>query len=183
MFCQVPRLEQIFLGDNRLMDFDFRIDCLPELRYIDLERNMIFRYDFVNCVIYLKVFWCGDINNRNWIQSVRSIWIDKTYKAKKVCDIFEAIYNTSYFSRLTDEAMTRLDAFSNKKGSVLEINMKENPFACDCRSEAFIHWLNLTKINVTNSLNYTCFDGYPRTNIEKRLQEVGTSCHNGAIFC
>lgn len=56
VFCQLPKIEQILLGDNRLVDFDFRIDCLPELRYLDLERNMISRYDFVNCVIKFKVF-------------------------------------------------------------------------------------------------------------------------------
>lgn len=87
------------------------------------------------------------------------------------------------FSRLTDEAMTRLDAFSNKKGSVLQINMEENPFVCDCRSKAFIHWLNSTEIDVLRSTTYKCVDGYPRTNIEKHLQEVGTSCHNGTILC
>ncbi|XP_064093308.1 trophoblast glycoprotein-like [Macrobrachium nipponense] len=43
VFCQLPDLEQLLLGDNRLQDLDFRIDCLPNLRYIDLERNMISR--------------------------------------------------------------------------------------------------------------------------------------------
>lgn len=43
VFCQLPDLEQLLLGDNRLKDLDFRIDCLPNLRYIDLERNMISR--------------------------------------------------------------------------------------------------------------------------------------------
>ncbi|XP_045611632.1 trophoblast glycoprotein isoform X2 [Procambarus clarkii] len=41
VFCQLEYLEQVLLGDNRLIDFDFRIDCLHSLRYIDLERNMI----------------------------------------------------------------------------------------------------------------------------------------------
>ncbi|XP_068212968.1 phospholipase A2 inhibitor [Palaemon carinicauda] len=43
VFCQLPDLEQLLLGDNRLKDLDFHIDCLHKLRYIDLERNMIFR--------------------------------------------------------------------------------------------------------------------------------------------
>ncbi|KAK7085123.1 hypothetical protein SK128_006931 [Halocaridina rubra] len=43
VFCDLVKLEQIMLGDNRLTDFDFTIDCLPELRFIDLERNMISR--------------------------------------------------------------------------------------------------------------------------------------------
>lgn len=41
VFCQLPALEQLLLGDNRLIDIDFQIDCLHSLRYIDLERNMI----------------------------------------------------------------------------------------------------------------------------------------------
>ncbi|KAK8406088.1 hypothetical protein O3P69_007066 [Scylla paramamosain] len=44
VFCQLPKLEQLLLTDNRLRDFDFRIDCLHSLRYINLERNMITRF-------------------------------------------------------------------------------------------------------------------------------------------
>ncbi|KAK3896135.1 hypothetical protein Pcinc_000184 [Petrolisthes cinctipes] len=41
IFCQLPALEQLHLGQNRLFDFDFRIDCLHSLLYIDLEMNII----------------------------------------------------------------------------------------------------------------------------------------------
>ncbi|XP_045129006.1 phospholipase A2 inhibitor-like isoform X2 [Portunus trituberculatus] len=44
VFCQLPKLEQLLLTDNRLRDFDFSIDCLHSLRYINLERNMITRF-------------------------------------------------------------------------------------------------------------------------------------------
>lgn len=43
VFCQLPKLQDLFLTDNRLRDFDFRIDCLHSLRNINLERNMIAR--------------------------------------------------------------------------------------------------------------------------------------------
>ncbi|CAL4187018.1 unnamed protein product, partial [Meganyctiphanes norvegica] len=43
VFCQLPALTQLMLGDNRITDMDFVIDCLQELYYIDLERNNIAR--------------------------------------------------------------------------------------------------------------------------------------------
>lgn len=41
IFCQLPALEQLYLGDNRLFDLDFRIDCMQDLNYIDLQHNSI----------------------------------------------------------------------------------------------------------------------------------------------
>lgn len=41
IFCQLPSLEQLYLGDNRLFDLDFRIDCMPDINYIDLQHNSI----------------------------------------------------------------------------------------------------------------------------------------------
>nr|XP_053648363.1 trophoblast glycoprotein-like [Cherax quadricarinatus] len=115
VFCQLQELEQVLLGDNRLIDFDFRIDCLHSLIYIDLERNMI--------------------------------------------------------SRLSDQAMADLDDFMKSKPR-LEIKLDDNPFVCDCRSKNFINWLNTTSVKVKNWENYKCVDGYPKSNIGKRLIEV-----------
>ena len=43
LFCQLPELEQLYLGDNRLSDIDFRINCMSRLNYIDVQRNSINR--------------------------------------------------------------------------------------------------------------------------------------------
>lgn len=117
VFCELVSLEQILLGDNRLTDFDFRIDCLPDLRYIDLERNMI--------------------------------------------------------SRLSSEAMTRLDAFQHRKNqSRLQIKLDENPFDCDCRSQGFLEWLKTTEVEIMHWKDYDCIDGYPNINVGKTFSTV-----------
>lgn len=39
VFCDLPHLEDLHLGDNNLKDLNFNITCLHRLRYLDLERN------------------------------------------------------------------------------------------------------------------------------------------------
>ena len=43
IFCELKALQQLYLGDNKLSDLDFRLDCMPDLTYVDLQRNMIKR--------------------------------------------------------------------------------------------------------------------------------------------
>ncbi|KAK2715870.1 hypothetical protein QYM36_010437 [Artemia franciscana] len=44
MFCQLPALMDLYLGDNKLSSFDVELDCLKHLRYIDLESNMFAKF-------------------------------------------------------------------------------------------------------------------------------------------
>ncbi|XP_067000580.2 trophoblast glycoprotein isoform X2 [Anabrus simplex] len=41
IFCDLPNLMDLHLGDNELKRIDFNIECLPHLRFLDLERNSI----------------------------------------------------------------------------------------------------------------------------------------------
>lgn len=41
MFCDLPELRELHLGDNQLTDINFSLDCLRQLRYLDLEFNKI----------------------------------------------------------------------------------------------------------------------------------------------
>jgi len=41
MFCDLPELLDIYLGDNQLMDISFSLECLRKLRYVDLSYNKI----------------------------------------------------------------------------------------------------------------------------------------------
>ncbi|KOC60963.1 Trophoblast glycoprotein [Habropoda laboriosa] len=40
VFCDLPNLLDIYLGDNELTAFHFNISCLPKLRFLDLQRNL-----------------------------------------------------------------------------------------------------------------------------------------------
>ncbi|XP_025203663.1 trophoblast glycoprotein [Melanaphis sacchari] len=41
VFCQLPRLLDLHLSNNQLTGINFDIKCLPHLRFIDLEGNLI----------------------------------------------------------------------------------------------------------------------------------------------
>lgn len=41
VFCPLPRLLDIHLSNNQLTGIDFNINCMPNLRFIDLEGNRI----------------------------------------------------------------------------------------------------------------------------------------------
>lgn len=44
VFCDLPSLRDLHLGDNFLKDINFEVNCLKNLRFLDLERN---KFDFV----------------------------------------------------------------------------------------------------------------------------------------
>lgn len=39
VFCDIPNLRDLHLGDNMLIEINFNIICLKNLRFLDLERN------------------------------------------------------------------------------------------------------------------------------------------------
>lgn len=39
VFCDLPQLEDLYLGDNSLRELNFNLTCLHHLRFLDLERN------------------------------------------------------------------------------------------------------------------------------------------------
>lgn len=39
VFCDLPNLEDLHLGDNNLKELNFNVICLHHLRFLDLERN------------------------------------------------------------------------------------------------------------------------------------------------
>ncbi|KAJ3640802.1 hypothetical protein Zmor_027342 [Zophobas morio] len=47
VFCDLPDLHDIYLGDNNIPSLNFNVRCLKKLRYLDLENNNIdkFRQD------------------------------------------------------------------------------------------------------------------------------------------
>uniref|UniRef100_T1PHS4 Leucine Rich repeat protein n=1 Tax=Musca domestica TaxID=7370 RepID=T1PHS4_MUSDO len=44
VFCDLPSLRDLHLGDNYLKDINFDVACLKNLRFLDLERN---KFEFV----------------------------------------------------------------------------------------------------------------------------------------
>lgn len=51
VFCDLRNLTDLYIGDNELKELNFDIECLPNLRFIDLQANKIERFtekDFIS---------------------------------------------------------------------------------------------------------------------------------------
>ncbi len=88
MFCVLPSLTDLHLGDNQLKTVNFSLDCMKQLGYLDLQYNKIQRLD------------------------------DKTIA--KIEDVFAKNTNRT-------------------------LNLKGNPFNCDCYLKNVYDWLANTK--------------------------------------
>ncbi|KAG4069659.1 hypothetical protein HA402_014682 [Bradysia odoriphaga] len=77
VFCDLPSLKDLHLGDNYLREINFNLLCLKHLRFLDLERNKF---------KYVKI---KDMNLMNTLQNslgrTTNLTVDFTYN-KFVCD-------------------------------------------------------------------------------------------------
>ncbi|XP_056630097.1 phospholipase A2 inhibitor [Diorhabda carinulata] len=46
VFCDLPNIHDIYLGNNNIPSLNFNITCLPKLRYLDLEKNNITKFSY-----------------------------------------------------------------------------------------------------------------------------------------
>lgn len=96
MFCALPALTDLYLGDNQLQEINFSLKCLKQLRYLDLEYNKI--------------------------------------------------------KRLTDRTLEKFDeVFAHSSDKT--INLKGNPFRCDCELRNLFNWLKTTKTSLFHKVN------------------------------
>ena len=45
MFCDLPALSDLYLGDNQLKSIEFDFECIKKLRFLDLQYNKMKRLD------------------------------------------------------------------------------------------------------------------------------------------
>ena len=127
MFCDLPSLRELYLGDNQLTSIEFSLDCLKQITYLDLQYNKIRRLD------------------------------DKTLTK------FEQL-----FSLTPPSKHGRKDETHRGRS----INLKGNPFRCDCHLRNFYDWLAKTNISMFHREDYRCFDGYPVDNAGKQIMNI-----------
>jgi len=113
IFCELPQLTDLYLGDNQLTSIDFALECLDKLTYLDVEYNKIKRLDNATMAKIEKIFAKGD--------------------SKHV------------------------------------LNLKGNPFSCDCDLRPMYEWLTSTSVQFFQKEELRCFDGFPESNAGKRI--------------
>lgn len=99
VFCDLKNLTDLYLANNELEGLNFEIECLPQLRFINLEVNKIERF------------------------------------TKKDLDTF--------------------DSFP-KNNRTLSIDIRDNPFLCDCVTNNLYPWLRKTKVIVRSNKTIKC---------------------------
>uniref|UniRef100_A0A1A9WRT2 LRRCT domain-containing protein n=1 Tax=Glossina brevipalpis TaxID=37001 RepID=A0A1A9WRT2_9MUSC len=61
VFCDLPNLRDLHLGDNYLKDINFEVNCLKNLRFLDLERN---KFEFVKTHDLMLLNELNELPNR-----------------------------------------------------------------------------------------------------------------------
>lgn len=52
------------------------------------------------------------------------------------------------------------------------LNIKGNPFRCDCHMSNFYHWFTQTNVKISNKNEIRCFNGFPKHNAGIRFTSV-----------
>lgn len=116
LFCPLKNLMDLHLADNQLTDINFDLDCLENLRHLDIEYNKI--------------------------------------------------------TNLNNQSLQTIDRVFGNVSSGRSINMKGNPFRCDCEMSPFYHWFMSTTVKISNKEEVRCFDGFPKYNSGIRLTNL-----------
>ncbi|EFX80004.1 trophoblast glycoprotein-like [Daphnia pulex] len=115
IFCSLPSLMDIQLGDNNISEMNFNVGCIQNLRFIDLRNNKI-----------------HNLSNNT----------------------------LSKFEELPEQ------------GLGVKLDLMGNPFICDCQIADLLNWLRTTKVDVLEKESYSCYDGFPVSNINQQLYNV-----------
>lgn len=76
MFCDLPALSDLHLGDNQLKSIEFEFECIKKLRFLDLQYNKIKRLDNKTLKRIDKTFG-GETGRR--INLIQNPWVCDCY--------------------------------------------------------------------------------------------------------
>lgn len=126
VFCNLPNLHDIYLGDNNIPKLNFNIRCLPKLRYLDIEDNNITKFDEYdldsfdylaqprrsnNLAVQMKgnPFRCDQAIKLlyNWLQKTKVDVQDKDH-----LECHQAKYGTKYIVNLKNLAVAKHERIS-----------------------------------------------------------------------
>jgi hypothetical protein len=75
-------------------------------------------------------------------------------------------------TNFNNQSLQRIDDVFGNASSGRSINMKGNPFRCDCQMKSFYDWFMSTSVKVSNREEVRCFDGFPKYNSGIRLANL-----------
>ncbi|XP_055636825.1 SLIT and NTRK-like protein 4 [Toxorhynchites rutilus septentrionalis] len=119
VFCDLPSLLDLHLGDNLLKEINFNITCLQKLRFLDLERNKF------------EALRPHDMNMMDTLQAQqgRSInfLVDFTFNPFNCDCSINPLYEWMHKTNVTVRNRDYLKCYRNKKHEevILSLNMKK----------------------------------------------------------
>lgn len=119
VFCELPSLRDLHLGDNLLKEINFDVGCLNNLRFLDLERN---KFEFVKMKDLMLLDKLEGFENRT-----TNLIVDFNLNPFKCdCDI-SSLYIWLKSTNVTVRNMNSLMCYRNKNEPVLimDKNMQE----------------------------------------------------------
>jgi len=75
-------------------------------------------------------------------------------------------------TKLNKQATDKIDEIFGDPDKGRSINIKGNPFKCDCTMRNFYDWFTETKVKISNKKEVRCFNGFPKLNAGLRLTNV-----------
>lgn len=118
VFCDLPSLRDLHLGDNRLKEINFNVLCLKNLRFLDLERNLFENVKTKDLIIMDAL---QDVAGRT-----TNLIVDFTYNPFRCdCSLFSFLdwMNSTHVTLRNKEHYTCVRNNGKAKENVNEINV------------------------------------------------------------
>lgn len=113
VFCDLPNLEQLYLGDNFLPGLNFNVSCLRKLEFLDLEANNISR------------FTQAELNDLDRLSLPNKTLIVDISRNKFRCDgSITKLYVWMHETNVTIRNRDHLQCYRNKYGNEYIFNLK-----------------------------------------------------------
>ncbi|XP_074603063.1 trophoblast glycoprotein-like [Brevipalpus obovatus] len=167
-FTNFGNLEELYL-DNAFGDIDrsdnFMEDLMSmiveakpnRLRILSLKYNRIKRFPRPSTLCELPSLQKLMLNGNN----ITDIGIDLSCNTRlRYLDL-----SNNKITSLDNQTLHRLSPMS----PTFHIDLRGNPFHCDCELREFINWISNAPFFVTGKLEYRCATGYPESLINRTL--------------
>lgn len=115
VFCDLPNLEQLYLGDNFLPGLNFNVNCLRKLEFLDLEANNITKFTMAEL---------NALDRLSYPFANKSLIIDVS-RNKFRCDAsITKFYVWMHETNVTIRNRDRLQCYRNKYGNEYIFDLK-----------------------------------------------------------
>ena len=120
LFCSLNNLHDIYLSNNKIHTFDFNIDCLEKIRFIDLEFNRIESLNESHFNLLDRI--------ANTAANLHQIFIVDFKNNEFHCDpLFKEFYNWILETKVLVRDFDQISCYKYSKGKLTKYHQKNCP--------------------------------------------------------